>query len=365
MSEPRVLFVTGEYPPLRGGIGDYTDHLRMALAERGVRSIVLSGPGASGEGVHRVRAWNWRSYRRVARLVRAERIDVVHIQYQAGVFDMHVALNLLPGTVRARLRVPVVTTFHDLRPPYLFPKAGSVRKLAMLRMARMSSAVVTTNPGDEAAMQRAGVHAVRIPIGPNLPPPMPSVEVDRTVVAFFGYPTRMKGTEELIAAVGRLATSRPVTLLMIGDQGQPSAMNDILGSEHLDQLARQAGVLIRRTGRLSPQDASDAMASAGVVVLPFRAGASQRSGSLLAALQSGRPVVTTAPANASNLGDLGNLPQLTLALREDIEDLCAAIATALASPRQPQPLPGEYRWQSIAERHHEVYADTRGRRCGT
>jgi hypothetical protein len=46
---------------------------------------------------------------------------------------------------------------------------------------------------------------------------------------------------------------------------------------------------------------------------------------------------------------------LTLALREDIEDLCNAIASALQAPRDARPLPDEYRWSSIASRHVEVY----------
>jgi glycosyltransferase involved in cell wall biosynthesis len=356
MSLPRVLLVTGEYPPLPGGIGDYTANLRLALAGVGVESVVLSGRGAHGEGVRVTPDWGWRTYRRVARIVRAAQVDLVHIQYQAGAFDMHVAVNLLPGTVRARLRVPVVTTFHDLRPPFLFPKAGPMRKLSVLRMARMSAGVITTNPGDEAALARARIRSTRIPIGPNLPPPQRgSRAFDPDAIAFFGYPTRAKGTEDLIQACGRLARQQPTTLLFVGEQGRAAPTNDVLQAEEVDRLARMAGVTVERTGRLSPQEASNALASCAVVALPFRSGASQRSGSLLAALQSGRPVVTTAPPNASNLGELAALPQLTLALREDVEDLATAIASVRHSPSSTAPLPGEYRWQSIAARHLEVY----------
>ncbi len=38
MSRPKVLFVSGEYPPLPGGVGDYTANLRLALAAMGARS---------------------------------------------------------------------------------------------------------------------------------------------------------------------------------------------------------------------------------------------------------------------------------------------------------------------------------------
>ena len=42
------------------------------------------------------------------------------------------------------------TTFHDLRPPYLFPKAGPLRDYVTHRLARASDAVIGTNGSDVA-----------------------------------------------------------------------------------------------------------------------------------------------------------------------------------------------------------------------
>ncbi|MEX2314402.1 MAG: hypothetical protein WD628_01705, partial [Thermomicrobiales bacterium] len=86
MSDPKVLFVTGEYPPLPGGVSDYTANLRLALAAMGFRTAVLSSRGASGEDVWTVRRWGWPSVGRVLRLARRELADIVHIQYLAGAF---------------------------------------------------------------------------------------------------------------------------------------------------------------------------------------------------------------------------------------------------------------------------------------
>lgn len=352
MSRPKVLFVSGEYPPLPGGVGDYTANLRLALAAMGARSVVLTTRDAAGEDVRTVRRWGWSSIGRVLQTARQEHVDVVHIQYQAGAFGMHPALNLLPSLVSRRL--PVVTTFHDLRVPYLFPKAGRLRKSAIVRMARGADAVIVTNPADARALGNERISVEQIPIGPNLPPPGPVGEPARDTVAFFGFPARSKGIAELLHALGALPPPRP-TLLLVGAEGQPGPANDIMAAAEIDELAAQVGVIVRRTGFVPPQDASGSLARAGAIVLPFQAGASLRSGSLLAALQSGRPVVTTAPRHTSDMGRLASMQQLLLIPAGDPEKLVSAISRALVWAGASQPLPPAFRWQAIATAHDALY----------
>jgi glycosyltransferase involved in cell wall biosynthesis len=337
---------------MAGGVGDYTASLRLALAAMGLRTSVLASHGAEGEDVRTVPGWNWLTVARVLRAVRRDRATVVHVQYQSGAFGMRPAVNLLPSI--AGRRVPVVTTFHDLRAPYLFPKAGRLRTGLVLRMARGSAAVAVTNPADERALANVGVHAVRIPIGPNLPPPGPIQQVNRETVAFFGFPARSKGIDGLISALGGMEASRPA-LILVGAQGEPGSSNDVIDACVIDRLAAGFRVTLSRTGFLPARQASDALASAGAIVLPFRGGASQRSGTLLAALQSGRPVVTTEPRERDDLGDLAGLPQLLLAPAGDVHGLQVAIERALEWDGAAAPLPPAYRWQSIATEHLALY----------
>jgi glycosyltransferase involved in cell wall biosynthesis len=356
-ADPAVLFLTGEYPPAPGGVGDYTANLRLALAGAVVRSVVLTSDAARDprdRDVVSVARWGWSLLRRVPSLIAERDIDLVHIQYQAGAFAMHPAVNLLPFWLRRR-GIPVVTTFHDLRPPYLFPKAGRTRNALMLRMARWSAAVIVTNPADDRVLASAGISATRIPIGPNLPPLRRTAAVQPRTVAFFGFPARSKGVETLIASLGSIASERRPELVLVGAQGTPSVNNDILSAAEIDRLAEQEDVVIRRTGYLGASETTGALAEAGAIVLPYRTGASQRNGSLLAALQSGRPVVATMPAELDDLGSLAALPQLLLAPTHGVESLRDAILAALAEQHAFSPLPEEYRWQSIAARHRELY----------
>jgi hypothetical protein len=130
----------------------------------------------------------------------------------------------------------------------------------------------------------------------------------------------------------------------------------------LDALAARAGVELRRSGYLPPQAASDTLSQVCVIALPFHDGASQRSGSLLAALQTGRPVVTTTPRQLDALGALRQLPQLMLAPARDPLELAKAIEVALAQEPAAAPLPDEHRWDVIAAQHVELYTSVLARR---
>ena len=361
MREPRVLFITGEYPPLYGGVGDYTHLLRLALAGLGDQSVVLASAGAGGDGVRTVSSWNWRIAGRVDRLARRTNSNIVHIQYQAGAFGMSPAINVLPALLRRRLKVPVVTTFHDLRPPYLFPKAGRLRRFVMLRMARLSTAVIVTNPGDERILTRNGVVPRRIPIGVNLPPPSSADrEIRRDTVAFHGFPSRTKGIDDLIRAIGLIDSLRRPLLLLVGAQGEPSANNDIISAEAIDAMAEEYEVRLERTGYLPPQDASNVLATSGAIALPFVGGASLRNGSLLSGPASGRPVITPLPPTPGALLDIQGLPQLILVERGGVGELWDAIERALSETRGAHPLPPAFGWSAIGREHDRLYRSLPG-----
>ena len=108
----RVLFVSGEYPPMRGGIGDYTACLRVSLAELGWESWVLTSAEARAEDrqvLPWVERWDWSlagQLREVATEIGAE---LIHLQYQAGAFAMHPALNLVPLALARRGGPPLLT----------------------------------------------------------------------------------------------------------------------------------------------------------------------------------------------------------------------------------------------------------------
>src|SRR5690606_40820577 len=68
---------------------------------------------------------------------------------------------------------PVVVTFHDLRVPYLFPKAGGLRDLVVRLLARSAQGAIATNGADFEQLLAWGLPTERvrqIPIGSNVTP---------------------------------------------------------------------------------------------------------------------------------------------------------------------------------------------------
>ena len=323
----RVLLISAEYPPMPGGIGDYTALLAAHLAATGLTIAVLT----TGDGSVRhdgdvtvyahVPSWGWGIARHMRKLVRDIRPDFLHLQYQTGMYRMHPAINLLPGRfpfaqgevsryiLEPQLRPWFVTTFHDLRPPYLFPKAGFLRGQAMYRLARESDAVIATNGTDMRTLQEWNRRAALVPIGSNIPAASTrdaravrtryGIPADAALLTTFGLLNQSKGIETVIDALALLRQEGvDAYLLLIGAGVGVNDPTNHATEADVERQCAAAGLttFVRKTGRLSPEDVAEALAASDVCVLPYRDGASPRRGSLLAALAQGISVVTTLPA---------------------------------------------------------------------
>ena len=141
----RIGFVTGEFPPMEGGVGAFTQELAKALASAGHEIHIITDRQARPATDQRrvrdllgpvsldfaqlhpiIRSWGWSSMATIVDIVLRYELDVVNIQYQAAAYNMRSpAINLLPWRLKGVAKT--VVTFHDLRVPYLFPKACRLR----------------------------------------------------------------------------------------------------------------------------------------------------------------------------------------------------------------------------------------------
>jgi len=373
----RIGLISGEYPPDQGGVGDFTRELGQALAELGHDVHVITGrteglrPEWEGSGVttHRVvRRWGWGCWRKVLALARDLRLDVLDVQYQAAAYGMHPAINFLP---RRRDRPPVaVVTFHDLKVPYLFPKAGPLRWQVVRTLARRADGVIVTNQGDYLRLETE-VPSDRlslIPIGSNIPPvPPPGYErdVERArwgvragdlLLGYFGFLNASKGVEELIRALALLAERGvPAHLLMIGGRVGSSDPTNRAYAQRVEVLIAALGLgeRVHWTGYTGPEAVSAGLLAADVCVLPYRDGVSFRRGTLHACLAHGRAVVTTRPT--VSLPQVRDEENMLLVEPRDPEGLAAAVTRLAADPALrarlesgAAALAGEFAWARIA-----------------
>jgi glycosyltransferase involved in cell wall biosynthesis len=312
----RIGQITGEYPPMQGGVGAYTQELSRALAELGHELFVFTdhraANGKQQTPVHvtaDAHTWGWGTLSRIRRWAQAQKLDVVNIQYQAAAYNMAAFVHVLPVRLDT---VRVVTTFHDLLVPYLFPKAGPLRYQAVLTLARSSDGVIVTNRGDQVrlAAERSIASLRHIPIGSNIKPQLApdynrtvwraalGFQPDDIVIGYFGFLNASKGIDTLLQGVRiSLNNKLPVRLLMIGGRTGTSDPVNIVYAQEVDQMVDDLDLHqhIRWTGFVDDQAVSGHLTACDIVALPFRDGMSFRRGSLMAALAHGCAIITTHP----------------------------------------------------------------------
>jgi glycosyltransferase involved in cell wall biosynthesis len=160
----KILVVSGEYPPMNGGVGRYTKNLVHAIAKKpNVEVSVAIGGGGGGSGgsggatvpvtsdsspdsknvtVYHgvVRKGDKRNSERILQIVSETKPDVVNIQYERGLYEIdttirHTFWRLMHGSTLDRFYkmspVPTVSTLHTVFPQdeyYAYIKERATRK---------------------------------------------------------------------------------------------------------------------------------------------------------------------------------------------------------------------------------------------
>lgn len=384
----RILMISAEYPPMMGGVGDYTRRLNGALTQQGHEVAVVTGN--QGQAYRdaariypvRVQRWDRSCIVTIKQIIAKLQPDIVHIQYQTGAYNMNVAINTLPRKLSYERKngLKVVTTAHDLLPPYLFPKAGAIREWYTKRIIRDADAAVMTNAGDYHRVMNDSKGAwnpntMFIPIGANVTPSPPpyyerslwrerfELSSGGMLLAYFGLLTHSKGIETIIDALQELPTT--TRLVMIGGAGDSEA--DQAYAQQLKQKIGRAGLDQRViiTGYTEPSDVSAYLMAADAIVLPFNDGYSYRRGSLITALAHQVPVITThAPAGLSQdpLPDIGDGRHALLIEPQNVAQLVSAIQRIQQEPelafmisRQGRDLTDMFSWDRIVQQHEDLY----------
>ena len=137
----RILIVTGEYPPMKGGVGRYTFNLVNALKKRNNIEIFIAMSNTnnrfttsfsnvnsySNNGIYYnvVNKGDKRNSTRLLNLIDRLKPDVVNIQYERGLYEIdttikHMIRRLLYGSTLDRFYklcpVPTISTLHTVLP---------------------------------------------------------------------------------------------------------------------------------------------------------------------------------------------------------------------------------------------------------
>lgn len=359
----RIGIISGEYPPMQGGIGAYTDILTKRLQQQGHDIFIFSQQGTDPQNpaihlTNTVSGWGMNAFFTIKKWSEHHQLDVINLQFQTAAFAMSPWIHFLPHI----LKIHLVTTFHDLRFPYLFPKAGKLRDWIVMHLAKNSDGVIVTNHEDLTSVQ--GLFSKMIPIGSNILSDIPynftelqkklELSSDDFLLAHFGFVNHSKGIDTLLYAL-KLLDNPNIKLLMIGGRTGASDPTNTAYANTIDALITELQLekQVIWTGYVSEDEVSAYLQLADVVTLPFRDGASFRRGSLMAAIEQNRPIITTQPS--LNIPEF-NSDNMLLVSPDNSSELAQAILNLMQSSEKRQQLQANakmlrqrFNWDVIAK----------------
>lgn len=397
----KVCLLSGEFPPMQGGVGDFSREVGLALSGLGATVYVITSVQAAqpGDGEHSpdgsallergscslrvfplIPRWDFSCWAIVSRLLQQTGADILNVQYQTAAYQMHPAVDLLPWRLRLqRGRPGFIVTFHDLKLPYLFPKAGPVRRWVTQALIRGGDATIVTNVEDGMLAESFGARNVHLlPIGSNIEPQAPpgyqrerwrqrwGVHPDEILLCYFGFLNESKGGETLLRALSRLRDSgEKVKLLMIGGKVGSSDPTNVAYLRRMEALVEELGLQdsVDWTDYVEGPEVSANFWASDICVLPYRDGVSFRRGTLMAALAHGMPILSTQPR--VSIPEIVEGENMALVPPEDAEALAFRIRELVASPeersrlgRGAADLAQRFSWTAIAESTLLVYERT-------
>ncbi len=377
----RVLFLTGAFPNMPCGVGDYTSSLTQELVKLGLevhvltshdRRVVTTFHESGGVFVHpKILSWGFTSVPLIMREVRRISPDLIHIQYPAsfGAKNRRPLANLLGIVTKAATngKARIVTTLHE------YVERSLRWRLRALLNALTSDCVVCVSSYDRIALAKLiSKPLVHIPIASSIP--VVSVTPDQRqklrdslgiaqscwMIVYFGFVTPLKGFDVLIKAFAELKR-----------RAWPGKLVVLTGLDpDKDRYHREMVTLLNSFGLgddciyqkpyFTREEVSTHLQSADMAILPFTEGASERRGSLLTAIGNGLPVITTVgphlPPTFKHGDNIYLVPsQDPKAIVRAVIELSHNSALRLSMSQRAMSLSEAYSWESIAEKTVQTY----------
>jgi glycosyltransferase involved in cell wall biosynthesis len=378
----RVAFI-GNYLPRQCGIATFTTDLCEAVAaeHKGTACIALpvNDTEAGYEYPSRVRfeliEKDIDSYRRAADFLNINRIDVVCLQHEYGIFGGRAGSYIL--ALLHELRMPIVTTFHTiLRDP------DPDQRRVLKEVAALSDRIVVMSKrGSEFLQTIYGVTPDKIDLIPHGIPDVPFVDPSfhkdlfgvegKIVLLSFGLLSPNKGIEDVITALPIIAKRYPNVVYIILGATHPHILQHE-GETYrrsLQWLAQKKGVeskVIFYNRFVSLEELVEFISAADIYVTPYLNEAQSTSGTLAYTLGAGKAVVSTPYWYAQEMlaDDRGLLVPFhnPPAIAAGIVDLLNNEAKRQAMRKRAYMFGRDMIWPQIARRYMESFQRARSER---
>lgn len=310
LAKRHTVAYVGTYPPKECGIATFTMDMVNATDLSGWRSIVLAvdddlpeGPHADNKVVSTIRKECRPDYRAAARLLSEQKVSLLSIQHEYGIFGGDTGEYVLDLIKAATM--PVVVTLHTVLPQPSDTQRRIIKEMekyvaGFVVMAHRAIDLLQTSYG----ISRKKVHF--IPHGaPNAPYHAGDAAKDKfglgdkRVLSTFGLISPNKGIEDAIAAMPAVVEKEPDAVYLILGQTHPVVKRKE-GEWYRDGLVKQVNDLgltqnVRFVDKyLSLQQLIDYLLATDIYITPYYANPHQiTSGTLAYAMATGKVIVST------------------------------------------------------------------------
>jgi glycosyltransferase involved in cell wall biosynthesis len=357
----RVMLVTGSFPPLACGVGDYTRRLAGALAERaGMRVSILTSRlkepprESSFEVLPVMDSWRLKDAGSAIRAIRKWAPDIVHIQYPTQGYRDGFLPWLLPLIAFTTGR-SVVQTWHESyarkRAPVLYLKAI------------VPSRVVVVRPNyreDLKPMLRPALWGKKTTLIPNAssigkaalkPEERQSLRArylagQKRLIVFFGFVYPQRGVDKLFD----IADAQTDRIVIAGEMG--------VDADYCQGIKRRADGppwrnKVTFTGFLPPDDIAALLASADAVVLPYRTGGGEWNTGIHSAVLN-RAFVLYTSLHPAGYDEKRNTYSARI---DDVEEMQSALSKYAGRQRSHDADMDVPEWKNIAAAHESLYSE--------
>jgi len=380
---PQKIALIGNFVPRQCGIATFTTDLLNALAQEdpgGEYSAVVINDVPEGyrypspvrfEISQKVLA----EYRLAADFLNTNRVDVVCLQHEYGIFGGENGAYILD--LLSHLRMPLVTTCHTV---IQSPTPGQLNILK--RIAQLSDRlVVMCRKAVEILKEVYDIPSSKITLIPHGIPDVPFVDPNfykdqygvegRKVILTFGLISPGKGIETMIEALPLIAKEHPEVVYIILGATHPHVKKE-QGEAYrlgLQRRARELKVeehILFHNRFVELTELCEFLGAADIYVTPYLNREQIVSGTLAYALGCGKAVVSTPYWYAEEMlaDDRGRIVpfQDPRALAAEVNDLLRREVERHAMRKRAYTFCREMVWKEVARKYLEVFREVKKER---
>ncbi len=304
----RRIAILGNHVPRQCGIATFTTDLNEAIAtgfpELDCFVVAMNDAGKRHAYPTQVRfevaETDVASYRRAADFLNVNRVDVVSVQHEYGIFGGKAGSHVFE--LLRELRMPIVSTLHTI-----LGKPNPPQHRAMDELAQLSQRLVVMSTQGAALLREVhGVPENKVDLIPHGIPSVPFANGSKnhlgvkgkSMILTFGLLSPDKGIEHVIDALPLILAHCPDTVYMVLGATHPH-VRERYGETYrlmLENRAHSLGVdsnIIFYNRFVSQAELAEFVSAADIYITPYLHPEQITSGTLAYAVGAGKAVIST------------------------------------------------------------------------